>query len=93
MGGAIGLRLQKAVLDYRHTGWRGVSHPTGALLQDMGQFVADQPQPGRRLRLVLAGCKKDVRTGGEGQGADPPWLRADMHSHVRKIGAERALHR
>src|SRR5215467_15845150 len=67
------------------------------LLQDVGEFVRQQPATRLACRRVLAHSENDMAAKGVGPGANLSggfrsiWTR--MYSHMRKIGAKAWLHK
>ena len=89
---SLGLGLQRRVLHHRDTSRKGVAHATGALLDDVSQFMAEELLARGRLGVVLAGCEIKVGAVREGEGADRGGLVPDMHAHIGETGVEERLH-
>ncbi len=87
----VGFEFQRLVLHHGHGRARSVLHPALPLLHHMGQFMAQQLLPNRRLRLILSRGEEDVGTRGEGNGTDTRRLRPDMHTHTGQIGPHQTL--
>jgi hypothetical protein len=66
---------------------RGLAAP--ALLDDVGQLVAEEAPAFVGARLPAAGCEADVASGGEGLGAQlGGGAGIGMHAHIVQFGAE-----
>jgi hypothetical protein len=80
------------VLHHGHSAAEGVGHSSSALLDDMGEFVAEQKLSVRRVRVVLAGREVDVRPPREGDRADSRGFGSDVDADIGEIRAEGGFH-
>ena len=69
-----------------------VAHPALALLDDLGQFMADKSHALGGFRQIPARSEKDVRPRREGKRPDGRRLGPNMHPDSGEIGAERPFH-
>jgi hypothetical protein len=88
----IRLGFHGSILNDRNPRPERVLHPSGTLLDDVGQLVAEKLLPVCGVRVVLSGSEIEIRAVREGDRADRRCLRADMDSDIRKAGVEKRLH-
>ena len=73
------------VLDNGDSAAEGVDDAASALLDDVGEFVAEQELSVRRVRIVLPRRKMNVGSPGKCDRSDARGLRPDMNADVGKV--------
>jgi hypothetical protein len=89
---SIRFGFEGSVLNHGEREAERVLHPSCALLNNVGQLVAQEPLALGRIWVELSRGEVQVRPMREGQGSDRRRLRTHVNVNVREAGLEERLH-